>query len=305
MPDPQEDQFFALVTTGRKGVETMLTTMGPELRKVASRNVADDFDAWSTRALVEITTNDNLTPIIQTRQGIHSIYKGLAKAATLGLQVGGALVAHCYFVPKGGKAALIDTADGRQFATVYGPGAVLKGVPECVAVYERDKFSVDNASGQVVHEYPDSDPFADRGKLRGWYMIQEYIDGRRIVRVMAQTKVVEIEKAYGQTNSPAYQKSPDEMHYKTAKKFLLRQPVKEAEGLAMRIAVEEGRAAAEELPRIIEPSAPMRDVTERTGSRLDQAMDRLKADPDPEDDDEPGEDPEPEAGEAVDQEELF
>jgi len=262
-----EKEFFALVTTGRQGVESMLDTMGRELCKIAAPNVQASFDTWTQRALVEISTNENLREVISTKTGIHSIYTALGKAATMGLQIGGSFP-HAYLTPKNGKAVLMPTQDGFIFATTFGPGAILETAPTLNEVYEKDTFSVDAAAGVFKHDF---EPFGDRGKLVGFFTVLEFKDGRRMVPHITLSEVQGIEKGYGQINSPAYAKSLIDMHRKTAMKKMLKPIVKICEGLAMLIALDE------EMP-VSDPDVQMRDVSERTSAR----MDRIIAEPEPE-----------------------
>lgn len=265
-----EGEFFAMVGTGRKGVETMLATMGPEIAKVSAPNVGGNFDTWSTRALVEIANRDELRPVLQSREGIFSVYKALTKAATMGLQIGGQFP-HAYLVPMGGKATLVTTAEGFAFAAVHGPGAVLKSIPQLGRVYDHDKLRVDAAAGIVEHEYS---PFVERGKLVGYYMVLEYRNGKREAVTITQAEVEAIEKAYSQKNGPAWSKSAQAMHDKTAAKQLLKKPVKESEGLAMLLALDDYEAP--------EYAPPPRDMGDRLDARLDGAMRTVEPEPEPE-----------------------
>lgn len=262
-----EDEFFVVAGTGRRGVENMLDKMGGEIRAIAAQNVSNSFDTWSTRALVEIANRDELSPVLQTRKGIFSIYKCLAKAATMGLQIGGQFP-QAYFMPAEGKAELVVTAEGYAFVAAHGPGAVLRSVPELIRVYEQDDFLVDQKAGVVEHSY---DPRADRGRLCGWYMRLEYVDGHVEIPYASLEKVEKIIEHYSRTKTksgalmPAFAKSPDEMRDKTAAKKLLKRPAREAEGLAMLYSLE---SPADEEP----PQPAMRNVTERMNDRLDKVM---------------------------------
>lgn len=263
-----ESEFFQIVGTGRKGVEQMLEKMGEEIKAIAAPNVQKDFDTWSKRALVEIANRDELSPVLSSRHGIFSIYKCLAKASTMGLQIGGQFP-QAYFMPAEGKAELVPTAEGYAFVAAHGPGAVLKGVPELIRVYEKDEFRIDQKEGVVHHAY---DPRADRGRLCGWYMRLEYVDGHVEIPYVPKEKVEKIIEGYSRTKTktgalmPAFAKSRDEMEDKTAAKKLLKKPAREAEGLAMLYSLE---PPEEEIP--IE-APPPRDVTERVSNRLDKAM---------------------------------
>lgn len=269
-----ESEFFAVVGTGRKGVEQMLEKMGEEIKAIAAPNVQKDFDTWSKRALVEIANRDELSPVLSSRHGIFSIYKCLAKASTMGLQIGGQFP-QAYFMPAEGKAELVPTAEGYAFVAAHGPGAVLKGVPELIRVYETDEFRIDQKEGIVHHAY---DPRAERGRLCGWYMRLEYVDGHAEIPYVSKEKVEKIIEGYSRTKTrsgslmPAFAKSRDEMEDKTAAKKLLKKPAREAEGLAMLYSLE----PLEEEPL---PQEPPRDVTERVNSRMDKVIEQARKQP--------------------------
>lgn len=262
-----EGEFFSLVATGRKGVEDMLGKMGDEIKAVSTPNVSQDFDTWKTRALVEIANNDDLKGIINTRTGIFSVYQGLAKAATMGLQIGGQFP-HAYFVPMGGKAVLIPSQDGYAFMATYGPGRVLSVAPVLRDVYEKDEFRIDDTAQIYNHKF---EPFKDRGKLVGFFTVLEYVDGRKTIPYITMDDVERIEQNYGTLTSPAYKKSKIDMDRKTAMKKLLKPVAKEAEGLAMMMALDDWQYTPPGEP--LEPD--MRDVTERMGDRLDSALDGM------------------------------
>lgn len=291
-----EGEFFSLVGTGRKGIESMLSKMGDEIKKISSPNVNRDFDTWKTRALVEIATDENLRSVISTRTGIFSIYQGLAKAATMGLQIGGQFP-HAYFVPMGGKAVLIPSQDGYAFMATYGPGRVLSIAPLLREVYEKDEFRIDDAAKTYIHNFS---PFKDRGKLVGFFTVLVYIDKRKMIPYVTMDEVEKIEQGYGNLNSPAYKKSKIDMDRKTAFKKLLKPIAKEAEGLAMMMALDDWHYTAPTEP--IEPD--MRDVTERMSDKLDNAIEDMepggKEDPKSEEKPDP---PKPEPGNT--QKDLF
>lgn len=277
MSNQNEAEFFKSVGTGRAGVETMLAVYGPEIRDIATVNVKQDFPTWAQRALVDITTNDKLAPVIATKSGIMSIYSGLAKAATMGLQIGGQFP-HAYFVPKGNVAILIPSVDGFIFATTYGPGALFTVEPQLHEVYTKDHLRIDEKAGLWEHKFPDDNPFVDREKLLGFFTVLEFKDGRRAIPHIRIAEVIAIEDCYGQKDSPMYRKSLIDAHRKTAMKKMLKPYMKLCEGLAMLMQLDNDA----DLPPVETESAPMRDVTDRTASRLDKAAAAFDATLEPE-----------------------
>jgi len=262
MPSNQnEAEFFAVATTGRKGLEDMAVKMNGEIMAIAARDVAAAGSTWMKRAVVSIANNDQLADVLKTKTGLFSIYKGLAKAATMGLQIGGQFP-HAYLTPYDGKAELIVSADGYKHTAIHGPGAVLS---DCVfrRVYEGEQFSIDFARAEVKHNY---DGKADRGKLVGVYGILTRTDGAVGVDYMTKTEALLIRdghsKAYRNGKGP-WKTDEDAMIEKTAAKKFLRKFAAEAEGLAMLFG-QDGEDAAEEY------TPPPRDVSERMADRLDK-----------------------------------
>ena len=115
--------------------------------------------------------------------------------------------------------------------------------------------------------YPENNPFGDRGKLVGYFTVLEFKDGRRGIPYIRIDEVTAIEDKYGQKDSPAYKKSLIDMHRKTAMKKMLKPYMKICEGLAMLMQLDD---ASDALPAET-ADAPLRDVTDRTASRLDRA----------------------------------
>ncbi len=262
------EEFFAITTTGRKGVEDMLAKMGGEIQSVGADNLKESkaFETWKLRALVEVSTNQALIDghVLDNRPGLHSVYQALAKSANMGLQFGGHFP-QAYLVPKAGKAVLIVSEEGLAFIATYGPGAVLRVKPELHEVYEKDRFSIDDAARTYQHEFA---PFAERGKLVGYFTVLDYKDGRKQIPYILQAKVRQIQAAYSEQSGPALKKAPEQMDHKTAMKVFLRPVAREAEGLAMAYSLEEDAL----------PDLPMRDVTDRTTSRLAAATEALNPD---------------------------
>lgn len=285
-----EGEYFAVVATGRKGVETMMEKMAAELREIAAPNVSGNLSVWQKRAIVWITGNEDLMQkVCNSRAGLLSVYQGLARAATMGMQAGGNFP-HFYLVPKDGKATFVPSAEGLSFAATYGTGGVLARQPKLVKVYENDTLKISEASGDFEHIF---DPRKDRGKLALYLMRLEYKDGRKEIAYVTAEKVRKISDAYSAKEfgsgkkAPAWTKSEDEMLEKIAAKKLLKKAAAESEGLSMLITAEE-----EDMP---EPHVPPVDVGQRVTSRLDEIMERaipVEAEevPEPED---PAEAPEP------------
>lgn len=268
----KEQEFFAVVSTGRRGLEEMTDKMQGEIMSIAAKSVVDAGATWFKRAIVSIANNDQLGEVLKTKTGLFSIYKGLTKAATMGLQIGGQFP-QCYLTPYAGKAELIVSAEGYKHAAVHGPGAVLSDV-QIERVYDGDQVRIDKGAGMVEHVV---DVTKDRGKLIGIYGIITKTDGKRLVDYMSRSEAMQIRD----THSTAYKnrKGPwisdeDAMIEKTAAKKFLRRFAAEAEGLAMLFGND-----AEDYQEQFDP--PPRDVSDRMAGHLDRKVERATSDPAP------------------------
>jgi recombination protein RecT len=263
-----EAEFFAVATTGRRGLEEMTAKMGGELMSIAAKSVRDAGQTWIQRAVVSIANNDQLADVIKTKTGLFSIYKGLAKAATMGLQIGGQFP-QAYLTPYDGKAELIVSAEGYKHAAVHGPGAVLADVV-FRRVYDGEQFSIDFARAEVKHSY---DGKADRGKLVGVYCVMTRPDGAQAVDYMTKLEALAIRdghsRAYKMGKGP-WKTDEDAMIEKTAAKKFLRKYAAEAEGLAMLFAQDSDEPAEDTTP-------PPRDVSDRMAGRLDSQTAKMEA----------------------------
>lgn len=293
-----EGEFFAVVETGRRGLESMAEKMGGELMSIAAKSVTEAGPAWLKRAVVFIANNESLAPVLQTKTGLFSVYKALTKAAVMGLQIGGQFP-QAHLIPYGGKAELIVSAEGYKHAAVNGPGAVLSSC-EIRRVYDGDDVRIDIGAGKVDHVI---DVTKERGKLIGVYGIMRRLDGTTCVDWMTASEALSVRDAHStawKNNRPTPWKSdPEAMIEKTAAKKFLRRYAAEAEGLAMLFGQDSDEPAEEYTP-------PPRDVSERMAARLDRKAAAVDSEPrnvtppkpEPEAAPQPEPTPEPETAEA-------
>jgi phage RecT family recombinase len=263
-----EKEFFAVAATGRKGLEEMAGKMQGELMQIAAESVRKAGSTWMQRAVVSIANNDNLREVLQSKQGLFSVYKSLAKAATMGLQIGGQFP-QAHLTPFQGKVELIVSAEGYKHAAVHGPGAVLSSV-DVRRVYDGEQVHIDVGGGKVDHVI---DVTKDRGKLIGVYGIMVTADGRRIVEYMTRDEALSIRDrhsvAYRSGKGP-WKTDEDAMIEKTAAKKFLRRFAAEAEGLALLFG---GDDQDEDY------TPPPRDVSERMAGHLETKVERVVSAP--------------------------
>lgn len=261
MANQNEQEFFAVVATGRKGLEQMAATMHSELMTIAAEPVRKAGQTWVQRAIVSISNNDNLKEVLATRTGLFSVYKALAKAATMGLQIGGQFP-HAHLTPYQGKAELIVSADGYRHAAIHGPGAVLSSV-DISRVYEGDEVRIDKGAGHVSHVI---NPTKERGKLIGIYGIMTTTDGRKIIDYMSRDEALKIRDGHSiawKNGKGPWKTDEEAMIEKTAAKKFLKRFASEAEGLAMIFTEDE------------EYTPPARDVSERMADHLEEKVARV------------------------------
>jgi len=264
---PEEEQ--AIVATGRKGLERAVQAMQSDIMAVAAPDIIKAGNAWIQRAIISIAGNDNLKSVLQTKPGILSVIKGIQKAATMGLQIGGQFP-HCHIVGYSDKAELIISAQGYKHAAIHGQGATLQDI-EVSRIYEGDQVNIDKGSGTVKHTI---DPMKDRGKLVGVYGIITLLSGAKRVEYMAKADALRIRDAHSagyKSGRPSpWKTDEDSMIEKTAVKSFLRPYAAEAEGLAMLY-------TSEDDPEEYTP--PPRDVSDRMAGVLDRKTEKVATAP--------------------------
>lgn len=261
-----EAEFFAVATVGRRGLEEMTDKMGGEIMAIAAKSVADAGPTWMKRAVVAIANDEKLADVLKTKTGLFSIYKGLAKAATMGLQIGGQFP-QAYLTGFGGKAELVVSAEGFKHTAVHGPGAVLSDMT-IRRVYEGEEFAIDFSENAVRHSY---DGKSERGKLVGVYGIMTRTDGERVVDYMTRAEALRIRDAHSKaykSGSGPWKTDEDAMIEKTAAKKFLRKYAAEAEGLAMLFGQDTDDDPEPEF------TPPPRDVSDRMAAHLDRKAER-------------------------------
>ena len=227
---PADEQ--ALVATGRKGLEHAVQVMERDIMVVAAPDVQKQGSAWLQRAIVSIATTESkgLRECLQTKPGILSVIKGMQRAATMGLQIGGQFP-HCHLVAYDSKAELVVSAQGYKHAAIHGQGATLTDF-DIGRVYEGDQVKIDKGAATVSHTI---DPMKERGKLVGVYGIITKRDGTKRVEFMSKADALRIRDAhsaaYKAGRSTPWKTDEDAMVEKTAAKSFLRPYAAEAEGI--------------------------------------------------------------------------
>jgi len=266
----KEAEFFAVATTGRKGLEEAVEKMTPEIMAVAAPDVAKAGSTWLKRAVISVANNDKLAPVLKTRTGLFSVIKCFEKAATMGLQIGGQFP-HAHLIPFEGLAELIVSAEGYKHVAIHGPGAVLSDV-QIERVYEGEDVRIDKGAGTVSHVINTAN---ERGKLKGVYGIITKRDGTKLVDYMTTAEALKIRDnhsgAWKGGRSTPWKTDEDAMVEKTAAKKFLRKFAAESEGLAMLYSQE----MDDDMVDVTE--LPPRDVSDRMAAHLDRKASAMTA----------------------------
>lgn len=274
-----ETEFFAVVETGRKGVEQALEAMHDELMAVAAAPIRSQSETWKARALAYVAGDAALKDVLSHRRGVWSVYQGLAKMAQMGLQPGGHFP-HAYLVPysprKGAPkiAQPVYTAEGYKFAVLHGPQPVAREITHA-AVRDGDEISINQATGEVSHSI---NPIGDRGKVLGVWVRIVPVTGGPQVKWYSRKELIAVRDTrslswkFNQQSSP-WSTDEEAMMVKTAVKKALKPFAAEAEGLAMMYA--EDAAARPAADEDADYTPPPRNVTDRAESVLDAAIDSV------------------------------
>lgn len=247
-------------------IEQMVLEKSDKIREIAVESVRQNFDQWTKRAIIEVSQNKELSEFIKSNQDAkNQFFVKLSKAAQIGLQIGGTRP-HVYFINMNGSLRMDITKDGFAHSCVHGPQGVLRNIPELIKVFEKDKFSINQSKGTYEHEF---NPFGERGKLLGYFMVLYYRDGHNEIPHIGIDKILKIKNGFSNINSPAWKKSEDEMLEKIAVKQLLKKPFAESEGLAMLMTSE---LDIEDDSEII---VKEKTISDRAVSRIEQATKKL------------------------------
>lgn len=247
-------------------IEQMVLEKSDKLREIAVESVRQNFDQWTKRAIIEVSQNKELREFIQSNQDAkNQFFVKLSKAAQIGLQIGGTRP-HVYFINMNGSLIMDITKDGFAHSCVHGPQGVLRIIPELIKVFEYDVICINQSKGTYEHEF---NPFGDRGKLLGYFMVLYYRDGHVEIPHIRIDKVLKIKNGFSNINSPAWKKSEDEMLEKIAVKQLLKKPFAESEGLAMLMTSEL------DIENDSEIIVKEKTISDRAVSRIEQATKKL------------------------------
>lgn len=215
-------------------------------------------ETYFNRALIEIFNNNKLVEISRTPAGAKSIFEGIKKALTMGMQIGGA-TPHCYLVPMKDKVTFVPTFDGYKYIALSEPNPVLKNIV-IRGVYEKEADTLEIDFGNNTVKGHKACLTGDRGKLIGVYGILTDLNGNDHVEWMPTEEINRIRDTYSQSYKFQKNQSPwtteyDKQALKTAGKQFLKPYAMLKEGLALALEIED----IEEVPE---------NVSSRVESRL-------------------------------------
>jgi len=244
-----------------------------ELWDTKASYLKENQDVYFKRALLNIFENNEILSLAQTEDGAKSIFKCLAAALQMGLQIGGQIPqAYVVAMPSGNnkkKAVLIPTFTGYRFIAVSAP-PVLEDI-YISAAYEKDKISIDKPNGVVKHEIHTG---PDRGKLVGVYAILTNLNGTMRADWMSRKEIENVRDNHSSSyiafkakklssKNCAWETDFDQQAIKTAGKRFLKPYAALKEGLFMALACDEDK--------IVVPVEG--DIEDRVSQSLDNVID--------------------------------
>lgn len=264
-----DKEFFAVVETGRKGLEQVLNAKQDEIFSVAAVPVKKRGQQWLARALTHITTDETLRDVLRDRRGLYSVYCALIRAAQIGIQIGGQFP-HAYLVPYNNQVQLQLSAQGYLYIAKHGPCPVIKDAQWGI-VREGDFVEIDQAAGSVQHKI---NPLKERGKIIGVWVRIEPLDGAPVISWMSYFDIIKVRDSKSRMykakpNASAWATDEEAMCIKTALKRALKPFTAEAEGLAMAYAEEEELNNDESVDG---EEIQQKPVSERISARLDSML---------------------------------
>lgn len=159
-----ENKFFEIEATGRNGVEKMLAHYEDQLWALRPSFIKDEArKAYFTKLMANISNEDNLKPLFQSRKGLFTLYKTVSKAVELGLNIGG-VRPHAYILPYGETASLIPSADGYRFVVTAGENPIFREVDHGIVRKGDSNFKIDESNGLLEHPI---NPLEERGEMLG------------------------------------------------------------------------------------------------------------------------------------------
>jgi len=284
----KETQFFAIETKGRTGIRDMvhhyqdqMWIARPSYMSIKKKEI------YFQKAIMNLSNQESLKPLMASREGLFQIYMALCKAVQLGMNVGG-IRPHAYIVPRKkyvdrkftGEyiATFVPTQDGYRYVVTTGATAIFKDVIWGVVREGYERLLVKESTGEIIH---DSDPIktANTQILGVWVKCvrinSEDID---IVKFVAIDKIHNTRDRYSDSYKYAiknnskdgspWQTDYEEQVIKTALKSVLKHYIGKCEGIAQLDEIE--AQEAEQYNNM--------DIADRAESRLDNVIENQNTD---------------------------
>ena len=188
--------------------------------KVFPKDVKINKDVWVGSALSVIDKHDYLKTVFKEKVGKVSFLNCVRLLAMTGLGLGG-VKPEAYLIAKGNEFIVVITADGFIARAKRHNG--LKNIT-CQAVGENDEFSGFDACNARIDRHIVR---GDKGETIGYYAMAEWDNGSKTTHYMTHQEVVNFKELYAQSkkgggNLPSWEKSFQQMAFKTCIKKLLR-----------------------------------------------------------------------------------
>ena len=220
----------------------LVNTKQDTIWNIRPRYLTMKKETYFNRALVEIFNDNKLVEMTKTPAGAKSIFDGIKKALTMGMQIGGA-TPHCYLVPMKDKVTFVPTFDGYKFIALSEPNPVLKNIV-IRGVYEKEAETLEIDFGNNTVKGHKACLTGNRGKLIGVYGILTDLNGNDHVEWMPAEEINRIRDNYSQSfkfqkDQSTWVKEYDKQALKTAGKQFLKPYAMLKEGLALALEIED------------------------------------------------------------------
>ncbi|MHA2123309.1 MAG: recombinase RecT, partial [Promethearchaeota archaeon] len=224
------------------------------------------------RALINIMSDDKLSKLASTQLGAAAIWRCVAQAALMGLQIGGS-IPQAYILGFGNECSLSPTAEGYKFIALSNPDPVLKSF-EIDIFYENDDFQMDKSARTIKHIPYITDK---KRRLMGIYCMIEELGGNKRVDFITRGEIEEIRDKWSKKDkngnySKAWRNSFEMMALAKAAKRFLKPYAALKEGLKMAYDTEdeikeESRNIEDRAVNIIDVAMPETEPEEPTENK--------------------------------------
>lgn len=166
-----------------ENLKLIVQTVRPDFEKLAALHGVVNYLEEASFAIQLLQDNDYLARV--ARGNPDSLKRAILNVAIIGLSLN-PYKKQAYLIPRKGKICLDISYQG-EIDVHVDAGAIKYAVPELV--YQNDEFHWLNMNTRPIHKF---EPFGDRGRLIGGYVVAALPDGSMIITHMAVDAIHDI-----------------------------------------------------------------------------------------------------------------